>query len=87
MYAIRSYYVIDALNRDLSYRDFTLEQLAGDMLPEPTVEQRIATGFHRNSQLNQEGGIDVEEQRFETLVDRVATTGTVWLGSTRNNFV
>jgi hypothetical protein len=52
------------------------------MLPGATVEQRIATGFHRNSQLNQEGGIDVEEARFETLVDRVNTTGTVWLGTT-----
>jgi hypothetical protein len=75
-------WVIDALNRDLSFRDFTIEQLAGDMLDGASVEQRIATGFHRNSQLNQEGGIDVEEYRFETLVDRVATTGAVWLGST-----
>ena len=75
-------WVIDALNRDQSFRDFTIEQLAGDMLKDASVAQRIATGFHRNSQLNQEGGIDVEEQRFETLVDRVATTGTVWLGST-----
>jgi len=75
-------WVIDALNRDLSFRDFTIEQLAGDMLPGATVEQRTATGFHRNTQLNQEGGIDVEEARFETLVDRVNTTGTVWLGTT-----
>ena len=75
-------WVIDALNRDLSFRDFTIEQLAGDMLKDATVEQKIATGFNRNSQLNQEGGIDVEEYRFETLVDRVATTSTVWLGST-----
>jgi hypothetical protein len=75
-------WVIDALNRDLSFRDFTIEQLAGDMLKGATVEQKIATGFNRNSQLNQEGGIDVEEYRFETLVDRVATTSTVWLGST-----
>jgi cytochrome c553 len=75
-------WVIDALNRDLSFRDFTIEQLAGDMLPDATIEQRIATGFHRNTQLNQEGGIDVEEARFETLVDRVNTTGTVWLGTT-----
>jgi len=75
-------WVIDALNRDLSFRDFTIEQLAGDMLPGATVEQRIATGFQRNTQLNQEGGIDVEEARFETLVDRVNTTATVWLGST-----
>ena len=70
------------MNRDLSFRDFTIEQLAGDMLKDATVEQKIATGFNRNSQLNQEGGIDVEEYRFETLVDRVATTSTVWLGST-----
>lgn len=75
-------WVIDALNRDISFRDFTIEQLAGDMLPGATVDQRIATGFHRNTQLNQEGGIDVEEARFETLVDRVNTTGTVWLGTT-----
>ena len=75
-------WVIDALNRDLSFRDFTIEQLAGDMLKDATVEQKVATGFNRNSQLNQEGGIDVEEYRFETLVDRVATTSTVWLGST-----
>ena len=75
-------WVIDALNRDVSFRQFTIEQLAGDMLPGATVDQKIATGFHRNSQLNQEGGIDVEEARFETLVDRVNTTGTVWLGST-----
>ena len=75
-------WVISALNRDLSFRDFTIEQLAGDMLPDATMDQRVATGFHRNTQLNQEGGIDVEEARFETLVDRVNTTGTVWLGST-----
>ena len=75
-------WVIAAFNEDMSFRDFTIEQLAGDMLEGATVEQKIATGFHRNSQLNQEGGIDVEEYRFETLVDRVATTGAVWLGST-----
>jgi mono/diheme cytochrome c family protein len=75
-------WVIDALNRDLSFRDFTVQQLAGDMLPGATDEQRIATGFHRNSLLNQEGGIDVEEARFEVLVDRVNTTAAVWLGST-----
>ncbi|HYN02195.1 MAG TPA: DUF1549 and DUF1553 domain-containing protein, partial [Vicinamibacteria bacterium] len=75
-------WVIGALNRDLSFRDFTIEQLAGDMLPGATVDQRIATGFQRNTQLNQEGGIDVEEARFETLVDRVNTTGTAWLGTT-----
>src|SRR5882672_11723849 len=75
-------WVIDALNRDLSFRDFTIQQIAGDMLPEATTEQQIATGFHRNTLLNQEGGIDVEEARWETLVDRVNTTATVWLGTT-----
>jgi hypothetical protein len=75
-------WVIDALNRDLSFRDFTVEQIAGDMLPGATVDQRIATGFHRNTLLNQEGGVDDEEARFETLLDRVNTTATVWLGTT-----
>jgi hypothetical protein len=75
-------WVIEALNRDLSFRDFTIEQIAGDMLPNATVEQKIATGFHRNTLLNQEGGVDDEEARWETLVDRVNTTATVWLGST-----
>jgi hypothetical protein len=75
-------WVIGALNADLPFRQFTIEQFAGDMLPNPTVEQQIATGFHRNTLLNQEGGIDVEEARWETLVDRVNTTASVWLGST-----
>jgi len=75
-------WVIDALNRDLSFRDFTIEQIAGDMLPGATAGQRIATGFHRNTLLNQEGGVDDEEARFETLLDRVNTTSTVWLGTT-----
>jgi hypothetical protein len=75
-------WVIDALNRNLSFKQFTVEQIAGDMLPNPTLAQRIATGFHRNTLLNQEGGIDVEEARWEVLVDRVGTTFTVWLGST-----
>jgi cytochrome c553 len=75
-------WVIAAFNADMPFRQFTIEQMAGDMLKEPTPEQRIATGFHRNTLLNQEGGIDVEEARWETLVDRVNTTATVWLGST-----
>ena len=75
-------WVIDALNRDMPFDQFTIEQLAGDMLPNATRDQRIATGFHRNTLINQEGGIDVEEARWETLVDRVNTTGTVWLGTT-----
>ena len=61
---------------------FTVEQIAGDMLPDATAEQKVATGFHRNTMINEEGGIDVEEFRFASLVDRVATTGTVWLGLT-----
>ena len=75
-------WVISALNADMPFDQFTIEQIAGDMLPDATVDQRIATGFHRNTLLNQEGGIDVEEARWETLVDRVNTTGTVWLGTT-----
>jgi hypothetical protein len=75
-------WVINALNRDLPFDQFTVEQLAGDMLPNATVDQKIATGFHRNTLLNQEGGIDVEEARWETLLDRVNTTATVWLGAT-----
>ena len=75
-------YVVNALNQDKPFDQFTLEQLAGDMLPKPTREQLIATGFHRNTQINQEGGIDKEQFRIESIFDRVATTGTVWLGLT-----
>ncbi len=74
--------MIDALNRDMPFDEFTIEQIAGDMLPNATEAQRIATGFHRNTQFNEEGGVDKDESYFETQVDRVATTGTVWLGST-----
>jgi hypothetical protein len=75
-------WVIDALNQDMPFDRFTIEQIAGDMLPGATDDQKIASGFHRNTMLNQEGGIDVEEARWETIIDRVNTTGTVWLGST-----
>jgi mono/diheme cytochrome c family protein len=75
-------WVIDALNRDLPFDRFTVEQIAGDMLPEATNEQRIATGFHRNTLLNEEGGADPEEAMWTAQVDRVSTTATVWLGST-----
>ena len=75
-------WIIDALNRDLPFDKFTIEQLAGDLLPNATEEQKIATGFHRNTQLNQEGGIDVEQFRIDSVFDRVATTGTVFLGLT-----
>ncbi len=73
-------WVIRALNSDMPFDQFTIEQLAGDMLPNPTPDQLIATGFHRNTMLNEEGGIDPLEYRFYSVVDRVATTGTVWLG-------
>jgi mono/diheme cytochrome c family protein len=75
-------WVIKALNDDMPFDQFTVEQIAGDMLPNATTDQQIASGFHRNTLLNQEGGIDVEEARWEALVDRVNTTATVWLGST-----
>jgi hypothetical protein len=75
-------WVIRALNADLSFRDFTIDQIAGDMLPNPTQDQLIATGFNRNSMLNQEGGIDVNEYYYYSLVDRTNTTASVWLGST-----
>ena len=73
-------WVIDAFNRDLPFDQFTVEQIAGDMLPKPTLEQKIATGFHRNAMTNEEGGVDPEESRYEVLVDRANTTATVWLG-------
>jgi len=75
-------WVIQALNDDMPFDRFTIEQLAGDMLPEATREQLIATGFHRNTMLNEEGGIDPLEFRFHAMTDRVATTGAVWLGLT-----
>ena len=75
-------WVIDALNRDLPFDRFTIEQLAGDLLPNATMEQKIATGFHRNTQLNEEGGIDKEQFRLDSVIDRVSTTGTAFLGLT-----
>ncbi len=75
-------WVIQALNDDMPFDQFTIEQLAGDMLPNATLQQRIATGFHRNTMINEEGGIDPLEFRFYSMVDRVATTGSVWLGLT-----
>jgi hypothetical protein len=73
-------WVIAALNADKGFDEFTIEQLAGDLLPNATVEQKIATGFHRNTQINQEGGVDPEQFRIDSVFDRVATTGNVWLG-------
>jgi hypothetical protein len=75
-------WVIDAFNKDKPFDQFTIEQIAGDLLPNATTEQKIATGFHRNTQINEEGGIDHEQFRVESIVDRVNTTGSVWLGLT-----
>ena len=75
-------WVIDALNRDMPFDRFTVEQIAGDMLPDATTDQLIASGFNRNAMTNEEGGVDPEESLYEVLVDRVNTTATVWLGST-----
>jgi hypothetical protein len=75
-------WVIDAFNQNMRFDRFTIEQLAGDLLPNATLEQRIATGFNRNHRANAEGGIVPEEYQVEYVVDRVSTTATVWLGIT-----
>jgi len=75
-------WVIDALNRDVSFDEFTIEQLAGDLLPGATLEQRIATAFHRQTMTNTEGGTDDEEFRSAAVIDRLNTTMSVWMGST-----
>ena len=75
-------WVIHAINRDLPFDQFTIEQLAGDLLENPATEQKIATGFHRNTLRNTEAGVDLELYRTKEIVDRVNTTGMVWLGLT-----
>jgi hypothetical protein len=75
-------WVINAFDTDKPFDQFTVEQLAGDLLPNSTQAQRVATGFHRNTQINEEGGIDLEQFRVESIIDRVNTTGSVWLGLT-----
>ena len=75
-------WVINALNAGMSFDQFTLEQIAGDMLPEATNSQLIATAFHRNTMTNSEGGTDDEEFRTAAVVDRVNTTMQVWMGIT-----
>jgi hypothetical protein len=77
-------WVINAYNRNLPFDQFTIEQLAGDRLPDATKDQIIATGFNRNHRLNGEGGRIVEEWFVETVIDRVETTGLTWLGLTFN---
>lgn len=75
-------WVIDALNRDLPFDRFTVDQIAGDLLPDASVEHKVATGFHRNALTNREGGIDREQLRVEQAVDRANTVASVWLGLT-----
>ena len=75
-------WVIEAYNRDLPFDQFTREQLAGDLLPNATTEQRLATAFHRNTMVNDEGGTDNEEFRVAAVKDRVDTTMQVWMGLT-----
>ncbi len=77
-------WVINAFNNNQSFDQFTIEQLAGDLLPTPTLQQQIATGFNRNTKLNDEGGGDEEEYRVKAVKDRVATVSATWLGLTLN---
>ena len=75
-------WVIDAINADMPFDQFTIEQLAGDLLPDPTPDQLLATAFHRQTLTNTEGGTDQEEFRVAAIMDRVETLGTAWLGLT-----
>jgi len=75
-------WVINAVNDDLPFDQFTIEQLAGDLLPDATSGQKTAAGFHRLTLMNHEDGTDAEEFRCKAKVDRASTTGTVWLGLT-----
>jgi hypothetical protein len=75
-------WVIQAINKDMPFDQFTIEQIAGDLLPNATIEQKVATGFHRNTMINEEGGVDPEEYRVAAVIDRVDTTASVWLGTT-----
>jgi hypothetical protein len=75
-------WIVQAMNADMPFDQFTVEQLAGDLLPEASRDQKIATGFHRCTTVNVEAGTDQEENRVNQVVDRVNTTGAVWLGTT-----
>ena len=76
------HWVIEAFNRDMPFDRFTLEQIAGDLLAGATAEQKVGTGFHRNTASNREGGVDMNQFRHEQVVNRVKTVGTTWLGLT-----
>lgn len=75
-------WVIDAINQDMPFDQFTVEQIAGDLLPDATDDQKLATAFHRQTLTNTEGGTDQEQFRVEACFDRTETTGAVWLGLT-----
>ena len=75
-------WVINAYNNNMPFDKFTVDQLAGDMIPNHTLDQVIATGFNRNHRINTEGGVIAEEWRVENVIDRVETTSAVWLGMT-----
>ena len=75
-------WVIEAMNSDMPFNQFTIEQIAGDLLPKPTLSQKIATGFHRTPTCNVEAGVHPEENRVNQVFDRVNTTGLTWLGTT-----
>ncbi len=75
-------WVVKALNENLPFDQFAIWQIAGDLLPDATLEQKIASGFNRNHMLNGEGGAIAEEQRFVILFDRIDTTATTFLGLT-----
>ena len=77
-------WVINAFNENKPFDQFTIEQIAGDLLPAPTRAQTVATGFHRNHRINGEGGLIAEEWRIENIIDRVETTGLTWLALTLN---
>ena len=75
-------WIIEAINRDMPFDRFTIEQIAGDLLPHASTSQRVATGFLRNGTKNREAGVQSAEKRFEETIDRISTIGTVWLGVT-----
>lgn len=75
-------WVIRALNQDMPFTKFTIDQIAGDLVPDATADQFVAAGMHANTTLNQEDGVDADEVRWEALTDRTDTTATVWLGAT-----
>ncbi len=75
-------WVINAFNANMPFDQFTIEQLAGDLLPQPTTDQLVASGFNRNHRINGEGGLIAEEWRIENIIDRVETTGSTWMALT-----